>query len=285
MRTVLFFGDSNTRGYGSGRERRYAAHVEAALAPSVGAAWRFAVAGADSDFRAIRERLYRAVAKYEPDVLVWQCPTGPAAHFVQYPPWLRPIRDVYNRLFKWRRERAIRGEQARADEGRRSRYDVLYDGRYVDRLYRWRPAAWPVTRHANRWFAARYGVHVKATRERYLELMARHRDRLRAETSAQLVFLGFFPHSDDFYPGFGARVTSWGRELGALLHEPDARSVYVEIYGTLAAHPRRHLLRDGAHLAPEGHRRVADLVTPVLAARMRLCDVEIPAHARFASSA
>ena len=32
-RTVLFFGDSNTRGYGVGRERRFASLVEKALAP------------------------------------------------------------------------------------------------------------------------------------------------------------------------------------------------------------------------------------------------------------
>ena len=129
-------------------------------------------------------------------------------------------------------------------------------------------------------------MHVKATRERYLELMARHRDRLRAETSAQLLFLGFFPHSDDFYPGFGERVTAWGNDLAAMLHQPEDGSFYVEIYTALAAHPRRHLLRDGAHLAPDGHRCVAELVTPVLAARMRLCDPEIPdTEARSAYSA
>ena len=78
-RTVLFFGDSNTRGYGVGREMRFAAQIEAALAPVVGDRWRFVASGASSDFREIRVRLHGAVAKYQPDVLVWQCPTGPAA--------------------------------------------------------------------------------------------------------------------------------------------------------------------------------------------------------------
>lgn len=271
MRTVLFFGDSNTRGYGCGRDHRYAAHVEAALAPVAGDRWRFVVSAAESDFRAIRDRLYRSVAKYEPDLLVWQCPTGPAAYFVQYPPWLTPIRDVYNRMFQRRRERAIRNAQAVADESRSSRYDVMYDGEYLDDLYRWRPAAWPVARHANRWLAARYGLRVKATRERYLEVMTGHRDRLLAETSVrQIVFVGFIPHSDDFYPGFHDRVTAWGPDLVALLHRPEFATVYVDPYVTLAAGSGRHLLRDGAHLTPEGHRILAAIVAPVLLDRMRL---------------
>lgn len=271
-RTVLFFGDSNTRGYGTGRERRYAALVEAALAPTTGAGWRFVVRGADSDFHAIAERLHGAVAKYQPDVVVWQCPTGPAAYFVQYPPWLRPIRAAYNAMFKWRRERGIRTEQARADAARSSRHDVLYDGRYVDSLYRWRPASWPITRHANALLARRYGVFVKATRERYLELMARHRDRLRADSRARLLFLGLVPHDDAFYPGFGARVTEWSPHLAALLHHPEDGAVYVDLYATLADHPRRHLLHDGAHLAPDGHRKVADLVVPALVPLMHACE-------------
>ncbi|MBI3767198.1 MAG: SGNH/GDSL hydrolase family protein [Deltaproteobacteria bacterium] len=271
-RTILFFGDSNTRGYGVGREHRYAAHVEAALAPAMGADWRFAVSGADSDFRVIPERLYRAVAKHRPDILVWQCPTGPAAHFVQYPPWLRPLRAAYNTLFRWRRELGIRVEQVRAEPALSSRRDVLYDGLYVDALYRWRPAAWPGTRHVNGWLAARYGVVVKATRERYLELIERHRERLRVESGARLLFLGLVPHSDYMYPGYGARVTAWSRDLAALLHHPEDGSVYVDLYTPLAAHPRRHLLHDGAHLAADGHRRVAELVIPALLPLMRACE-------------
>ncbi len=271
-RTVLFFGDSNTRGYGVGHEHRYAAHVEAALAPAVGDRWRFVMSGADSDFRHITERLHAAIAKHRPDVLVWQCPTGPAAYFVQYPAWLRPLRAAYNTFFHWRRERGIRTEQARADTARSSRRDVLYDGRYVDALYRWRPASWPGTRHVNAFLAARYGVFVKATLERYLELIARHRDRIRAESDARLLFLGLVPHSDDMYPGYGARVSAWNAALATLLHHPEEGSVYVDPYPTLAAHPRRHLLRDGSHLARDGHRVLAALVLPALTPLMEACD-------------
>jgi len=131
-------------------------------------------------------------------------------------------------------------------------------------VYRMRPATWPITRHANGWLAARYGLHVKATLERYLELMARHRDQLRRETDALLVFLGLVPHNDDLYPGFGARVKAWTPELRRLLHQPDEGSMYVDLYPALAEHPTRHLLHDGAHLAVSGHRRVAELVVPVL---------------------
>jgi len=264
-RTVLFFGDSNTRGYGVGRARRYAAHVETALAPVLGGRWHFVVKSAESDFRAIRDRLHDVVAQYRPDVLVWQCPTGPAAYFVNYPPWLRPIRTLYNYAFRWRKESAIRREQRIAPPERSSRRDVMYDGHYVDAVYRMRPAAWPMTRHANEWLAARYGLHVKASLERYLDLMARHRDQLRRETDAPFVFLGLLPHDDHFYPGFNARVTAWTPELRRLLDRPAEGSTYIDLYPALAEDPRRHLLHDGAHLTPTGHRRVAEVVVPVLA--------------------
>lgn len=271
-RTVLFFGDSNTRGYGVGREHRYAAHVEAALAPTMAAEWRFIVRNAGSNFRSLPERLYGAVAKYRPDILVWQCPTGPATYFVQYPPWLQRLRATYNRFFDWRRERGIRRDQARADPARSSRDEVLYDGHYVDALFHWRPVSWPGGRRVNGWLAARYGVVVKATRERYLELIARHRDRLRAESGMHLVFLGFVPHSDDMYPGYGARVTEWSKDLAALLHHPEDGSTYVDIYAPLATHPCRHLLSDGTHLSAAGQRCVAELVIPALAPLMRACE-------------
>lgn len=263
-RTVLFFGDSNTRGYGVGREQRYAAHVEAALAPSLGEGWRFIVRGADSDFRVIPDRLHGAAAKYRPDVVVWQCPTGPAAYFVKYPTWIRPLRAVFNYAFKWRREWSIRREQRRATPELSSRHDVMYDGRYLHTLYRIRPSALPGTRHVNGWLAARYGLVVKATRERYLELMTRHCEMVRAETGAHLLVLGFMPHSDYMYPGYGARVSAWGAGLARAFDRPDDGSTYVELYSRLAEHPRRHLLNDGAHLAPSGHRQVAELVVPVL---------------------
>jgi lysophospholipase L1-like esterase len=268
-RTVLFFGDSNTRGYGAGRERSFAKVIAGALPAPLAAAWRVASAGADSDFRAIPPRLDAALAKHRPAILVCQCPTGPLAYFVQYPPWLARIRGVYNAFFQWRRERGITADLRRRPPDQRTRREALYDGRYVDTLYRWRPASWPITRHANRILAARYGLVVKATRERYLELMARQRDRIRAQTSAVVLFLGPFPHDESFYPGFGARVRAWSEDLAALLHRPAEGSTYLDVYRPLTVEsPGRYLLRDGAHLTAEGHRRVAHLILPTLVALM-----------------
>jgi lysophospholipase L1-like esterase len=268
-RTVLFFGDSNTRGYGAGRERSFANVIAGGLPEPLAAGWRVASAGADSDFRAIPPRFDAALAKHRPAILVWQCPTGPLAYFVRYPPWLARIRAVYNAFFQWRRERGIVADLRRRPPEQRTRRDALYDGRYVDTLYRWRPASWPVTRHANRILAARYGLVVKATRERYLELMARQRDRIRAQTSAPILFVGPLPHDESFYPGFGARVRAWSADLVALLHRPSEGSTYLDVYRPLTVEGSgRYLLRDGAHLTAEGHRRIADLVLPTLVALM-----------------
>ncbi len=272
MRTVLFFGDSNTRGYGVGRARRFATLVETALAPEMGSTWRFVATGCTSDFKVIRERLEAAMAKHQPDILVWQCPTGPAAYFVQYPAWLQPMRTVYNAFFKWQRQFRIQRDITRGGgEALRPRKEAMYEGLYVDSLYRWRPASWTLTRHANGLIARRYGTFVKATKERYLELMARHRDWLRQSSDAQMLFLGMLPHSDSFYPGFCERVLAWGRDLEALLHDPARGDYYLELCGPLLRDGgvARHLLRDGAHMSPAGHQRVAELVTPVLGEMMR----------------
>jgi hypothetical protein len=267
----LFFGDSNTRGYGVGPAHRYAAHVEGALAPLTDG-WRFVVRSANSDFRAIAERLHDAVEKHRPDVLVWQLPTGPAAYFVRYPWWLRPARSAYGRVFRWRREWGIRRQIARTASTDDARRAVLNEGRYIDALYGWRPARWPGTRHVNRWLAARYGLFVKATRERYLELAERHRDRVRSASDARLLFIGPLPHHDDMYPGFGERVTAWGEDLARLLHHPAEGSVYIDAYAPLAAHLDGHLIQDGCHLTPAGHLHLSTLVIPALIPLMRSCE-------------
>ncbi len=264
MRTLLFFGDSNTRGFGVGREHRYAANVEAALSPTMGTRWRFVVSTAVSDLRVIPEHLFGAVTKHRPDILVWQCPTGPLAYFPRYPEWMRPLRAAHEAMFTWQQERNVRREQRRAPADRDSRRDVLYDGHFVDALSRWRPAAWPATRRIYGWAASRYGLIVKATRERYLGFMAEHRDRLRAETDAHLLFIGPVPHSDYMYPGYGERVLAWSPDLARLLHRPSEGSVYVDVYERLAAHPRRHLLSDGTHLDSDGHSQLGAIVVSAL---------------------
>ncbi len=272
-KTVLIFGDSNTRGYGVGRRHRYATVVAGTLAAATREPWTFAVRSAESDFRVIASKLHEAVARHRPDVLVWQLPTGPIAYFVQYPWWVRPIRNAYNRLFRARKELGIRRDMTRLtandSEARRT---AEAEGLYLDAVYRWRPASWPLTRHANGWLAARYGFVTKATRERYLELIARHRDRMRERTAAPLLFLGPLPHSEYMYPRFNERVVAWSGDLARLLHRPDDGGIYLDVHAALAAHLDRFILRDGAHLTREGHRALAGLVAPALLALLQSCE-------------
>ena len=267
IRTVLFFGDSNTRGYGVGRERRFSSLVEKALAPTIGSAWRFVVTGTQSDFRMIPERLEKAVLANQPDIVVWQIPTGPCAYFPRYPTWLRPLRVAYEALFERWLEFKIRGDVARRGGvvGESARHEALYEGLYLDQVYRWRPSAWPGTRHVNGWLAARYGLEVKATRERYLELVVRYSDRMRALSDARQLILGLLLHSDDMFPGYCKRALAWGRDLDGLLHQPERGRFYLELCAPLMqAGAARNLLHDGTHLSVDGHRCVADLVTPLL---------------------
>jgi lysophospholipase L1-like esterase len=62
----------------------------------------------------------------------------------------------------------------------------------------------------------------------------------------------------------------WSDALEALLNHPEQRSTYLDVYRPLTAERHdRYLLRDGAHLTPEGHRRLAELVLPCLTALMQ----------------
>lgn len=273
-RTVLFFGDSNTRGYGVGRRERFAALIEAQLARTVAASWRVAVAATESDLRVIPERLDLALTRYAPDVLVWQCPTGPAAYFVAYPPWARRARALYALFFERLRERAIRRDVARAGgDARRSRHDALYEGLYVDRLYRWRPASWPGTRYVNGWLAARYGTRVKATCDRYVAFVTEMRDRVHARGCGTILFLGLLPHSDLVYPGYMQRARAWNERLEAALHRAERGDFYLDVtrhFGKTDV--EQCLLSDGAHLTRAGHRRVAEIVLATLPDLLRARD-------------
>jgi lysophospholipase L1-like esterase len=265
-RTVLFFGDSNTRGFGVGRERRFSALIEKALVPTIGSEWRFVVTGTESDFRLIPERLEKAVETNHPDIVVWQIPTGPCAYFPRYPTWLRPLRAAYEAVFKRWLEFKIRSDVARrGGVGEPARREALYEGLYLDQAFRWRPSAWRGTRHVNGWLAARYGLEVKATRERYLELVMRYSERMRALSNAHQLILSLLLHSDDMFPGFGTRALTWSRDLHGLLHQPARGRTYFELCAPLMqGDVALYLLHDGTHLSVEGHRRVAELVTPVL---------------------
>lgn len=273
-RTVLFFGDSNTRGYGVGRQRRYAALVEAALAPVLGSTWSFAVSSAESDFHAIAERLGAAMAKHHPRILVWQLPTGPAAYFIRYPAWLQWIRDLFEVAFERGRELAMKRDIARGGgETRRPSREALYEGLYIDRLYRWRPSSWPLVRRANGALAARYGLTVKATRERYLELAGRSRDHLRQRSGLTILFVGLLPHSDFMYPGYGDRAVSWNADLRRLLHRPEQGCSFLDLFAPVIQGDRgAFLLHDGTHLSIAGHQRIAELVVPPLLDLLRACN-------------
>ena len=124
---------------------------------------------------------------------------------------------------------------------------------------------WPVTRHVNGWLAARYGTEVKATRERYFELVLRYSDRMRTQSDAHQLLLGLLQHSDDMFPGYGERALAWSRDLYGLLHQPGQGRSYLELCAPLMeGGVARYLLRDGTHLSAAGHQRIAELVTPVL---------------------
>ncbi len=286
-RTVLFFGDSNTRGYGVGRDSRYAALVETAMPDAVETGWRFQTATTASDFRLIATRLDTAIAAYRPAIIVWTCPTGPLAYYVREPQWYKRLRKRFRRRLHARQERIIQDDIARGGgEDTRPRREAVYEGRYLDELYRGMPRNWPGMRWLRPLFAARYGTIVKATEGQYYELMRRHRERVRRATDATLLFCSVFPHSEYAYPGFNARASAWNAGLSRLLHEPGTGSTFVDVYGPLTRRrPHEHLLRDGMHLSSHGHRIVADVLVPEIRALMRAYDARavVSAAARYAA--
>jgi hypothetical protein len=198
-RTVLFFGDSNTRGFGAGIEARFPALLETALAPTLNSPWRFAVGHSVSDFHVFPERLDAALAKHPPDVVVLQCPTGPATFWINYPLWIRWLNSVSGWTFKRLQERYIRAYSRDGSRDPEARRDALMEGKFVDPLYRWNLAQWNGPRQIRRWFAKRYGVIVKASGPRYVQLMCRLRDRLPSQSRAKVLILGLLPHSEDYY--------------------------------------------------------------------------------------
>jgi lysophospholipase L1-like esterase len=268
-KTLLFFGDSNTRGYGVGRERRFASRVARAIDEATPGDWTAAVAYAESDFRAFRPRLEAALERHAPGLLVLQCPTGPACWFVAVPGWLRVARRPLERLFEWRSQRLVARELRRDPARYPTPHDARYDGLYLDRLYRFEPRKWPGLRELNAPLARRYGLEVKATLDRYLDRMLDLRARVRARTDADIVFLGLLPADERIYPGYPARVAEWTPRLAAALDDPAARSSFVDPVGALGWNTDAVLLRDGTHLSGEGHRLVSGALAPVLLAKTR----------------
>ena len=267
--TVLFFGDSNTRGYGVGRHDRYAAVAETLLRGDCGDTWQFVVGSSMSDFRVITDRLAAALTKHAPRIVVFQCPTGPASFFVNYPLWVTTPRRAYRRLLDRLREHYVRVEVSRTQ---RSRYDVVYDGHYLNRLHLWKPWHLPGLLTVRRWLVRRHGTVAKTTGDRYVELVCRLRDGWLAQTPVVL-FLGLLPSSDEYYPGYAQRAAQWGAGLTTALHQPSASRFYLDVHGPLTrGGTRQLLLRDGTHLSVEAHRQLAALVVPELRRLMQVCD-------------
>ncbi len=269
-KTILFFGDSNTRGYGVGRSARYATLANAALSDS---AWHFQVGHAESDFHAIPGRIANAVTRHRPQIIVWQCPTGPASFFVDYPARIVRLRAAYHQLLGRLEERYVSSE---VEDGR-SRYDAVYEGRFLNRVHLWKPWHLPGAMRVRRWLARRYGTIAKTTGDRYVELMCRVRDQVRAKSSAPILFLGLLPMDDDYYPGFAQRAHAWGAKLTKVLDAPAAGYHYLDVHPPLTRDGMRGLLlRDGTHLSVDGHRRLAALVIPRLRELMAACDTRRP---------
>jgi lysophospholipase L1-like esterase len=261
--TVLFFGDSVTRGYGVGREGRFAALVETGLHGRSGAIWAFEVASATSDFRVFRTRLEVELEQIRPVVLVCQCPIGPACFFPRFPRWARSIMAIENRLLA-RLTAAHVESELRGGDGR-TRHEALYEGRYLDRVMRWQPSNWPLVGRLWRARVTRYPTIPKLTCERYVRRMAELRDRAREAGVRQTLFLGLLPIAEDVCPGYRERAPGWCAELRRVLDGPGRSSRFLDVYAVLRDGPLGALLlKDRVHLSEEGHRRVAALVAPAL---------------------
>jgi lysophospholipase L1-like esterase len=273
-RTVLFFGDSNTRGFGAGIEARFPTLLESALAQTFESPWRYAVGHSVSDFHVFPERLDAALSKHRPDVVVLQCPTGPATFWIKYPNWIRWFISVSAWSFKRLQELYIRLYSRDRSRDVKARREALYEGKFVDPLYRWNLAQWNGPRQIRRWFARRYGTVQKASGPRYVQLMCRLRDRLRSQSGAKVLILGLLPHSEDYYPGYHERAREYCKLLAAALHRPEEGIVYCDLYdGLMQGGFDGMVISDGKHLSPEGHRRLASIVAPPLKQLMSDCEL------------
>jgi lysophospholipase L1-like esterase len=265
-RTVLFFGDSVTRGYGVGRERRFAALVAERLRERSASRWTFDVAATSSDFAVYGKHLDVHLRRHRPEVLVCQCPGGPACFFPRFPGWTRRLIALEQRLFERLTERYIEAEVRGHGEGGRSRRESLYEGLYLDRLHRWQPSNWPIV---GRWWrarASRYPSVPKVTCAEYLDRMRRVADQVRERGVPSTLFIGLLPMAEDVCPGYRGRARGWCAELKHALDAPERGSHFLDVLAALGDGDfDRLLLGDRIHLSAEGHRAVATLVAPALA--------------------
>lgn len=271
-RTVLLFGDSNMRGFGVGREARFAALAESALAPTATAAWQFAVSSCASELGLIRQRLPHALTKYAPDLLVLHCPGGPTVPLIDYPAWVRAPQSLHKRLLA-RIEAFHQRAERRSPDTQRTEREVLYDGLYVDQIHRWKPSSVPVLSHIRRAIIKRFPTTPVITLEKYLARLQELVDLIRRirPRPVPIVFLGLVPLRPDYYPGYNERVLGWSTAIAEALHRPAEHLFYVDTSPLFSVAPRLMLIRDGTHLSAEGHRRVAELIVPMLRQVMESC--------------
>ncbi len=260
--TILFFGDSATRGYGVGRELRFPALVAAELAARSKIPLTFDVGAARSDFRDFRSRFESELTRVRPLVLVCQCPVGPACFFPRFPASVRTLLALEKKIFDRMTDRFVESE---IRGGERTRHDALYEGRYLDRVNRWKPSNWPIIGPLWRARVRRYPTVAKITCEGYVERMVRLRDQARAGGVREILFLGLLPVFEDVCPGYDSRAPAWCAALRRALDVADAGSAFLDVHATLGtADLNRLLLRDRIHLSVHGHREVARLVVPAL---------------------
>ncbi|MGH7899744.1 MAG: SGNH/GDSL hydrolase family protein, partial [Candidatus Binatia bacterium] len=213
-RTVLFFGDSITRGYGVGRERCFATLVADELGARSASSWKFEVVTGWSSFPSYRQRLQPGLKRVQPEILVLQCPSGPACYFPRFPAPVRGYMRIQKRLLAWLTGRYVQSEIRREPAGGRTSYDALYDGRFLDRLHGWRPSHWPVVGPWWRRRAETYPPIPKVSREGYLKRIQHLVDDARAHGVRETVLIGLLPMTEDVCPGYLARARQWCAALG-----------------------------------------------------------------------
>lgn len=264
-RTVLFFGDSNTRGFGVGREARFATLLQNRVAGVTGGDWRFEVGSCASHIPLIHERLSAAIDKYRPDLLFLHCPGGPLVPMIDYPAWVRGPQRMHRLLLRWIESLYKYADRRQLGDGvDRSEREVLYEGLYLNPTHLWKPSSAPLLRDLRRIVVSRLPTTGVIRLERYLDRLSELYALVRSKSSAPVTFYGVFPLRPDYYPGFNERVQSWTAPIAERLASLEGSPQYVDVSALFAVPAETLLLRDGTHLSPVGHRRVADLLAPAL---------------------
>ncbi len=262
-RTILFYGDSATRGYGVGRDLRFAALIANDIRARATSEWQFSVGASSSDFSPYRKRLIVELERSRPEVLVCQCPVGPACYLPKFPAWVRAAMTVRHRFFKRLRKRYMTAEMRTDDT--RTDHESMYEGRWLSQLYGWQPSNWPLVGPLWRARVRRYPTIATVDLEGYVKRMLRLREEARTRGTRKTLFIGLIPVAEDICPGYLSRAPLWCAALRTALDEPGDHSRFVDVFAPLLEQGLdRMLLKDRIHLTAEGHRLAASLIGPVL---------------------